>query len=219
MLDPQSRLLSRFPPRVAALIVIASNLLPFIGVAFMGWSIFTIIFIYWGETLIIGFYNLLKMAWSRSPRKEKISEMAFFAMHFSLCLFVQLIFILGFFADFKMSDFLRLGFVESAKEVFATLDWESIFAIAALFAGNGIFFWRNHLQNDAALNTEAKDWMFAPYPRVVVQQVIILIGGWIIFLLEGIPQLIGVLVLLVMKVAVSIIGQQKEEQVSAATAQ
>ncbi|HEX7997359.1 MAG TPA: DUF6498-containing protein [Pyrinomonadaceae bacterium] len=219
MLDAQSRLLSRFSPRVAALIVIASNLLPFIGVAFLGWSIFTIIFIYWAETFIIGFYNLLKMAYSRSPRNEKLSEMAFFALHFFLFLFVQLLFILVFFADFGMSDFLRLGLVDSAKEVFSILDSESIAAVAALFVGNGIFFWKNHLQSGAARHTEVKDLMFAPYPRIIVQQITILLGGWIVFLLSGVPQLIAVLILLLMKVAISIVGQQKEEQVAVEAAQ
>jgi Family of unknown function (DUF6498) len=220
MLDAQSRLLSRFSPRVAALIVIASNLLPFIGVAFLGWSIFTIIFIYWAETFIIGFYNLLKMAFAaRSPRNEKLSEMAFFALHFFLFLFVQLLFILVFFADFRMSDFLRLGVLDSVKEVFSILDSESIAAIAALFVGNGIFFWKNYLRSGAARNTAAKDLMFAPYPRVVVQQVTILLGGWIAFLLSGIPQLIAVLILLLLKVAISIVGQQKEEQVAVEAAQ
>lgn len=219
MLDAQSRLLSRFSPRIIALIVIASNLLPFIGVAFLGWGIFTIIFIYWAETCIIGFYNLLKMACSRSPRQEKLSEMGFFALHFFLFLFVQLLFILVFFADFQMSDFLRLGFTESVKEVFSILDSESIFAIIALFIGNGIFFWRNYLRSDVGRQTEAKDLMFAPYPRIVVQQVTILIGGWIAFLLSGIPQLVALLILLLMKVAISIIGQQKEDERSAETAQ
>ena len=42
--------------------LVAANAIPLYGVAFAGWDAFSIVLLYWAENLIIGFYNVLKMA-------------------------------------------------------------------------------------------------------------------------------------------------------------
>ena len=47
-------------PRVPTLLLM--NLFPLAGVLFFNWSFFAIIYIYWWETVILSFFNVLKMA-------------------------------------------------------------------------------------------------------------------------------------------------------------
>ena len=37
------------------------NLIPLFGALFLGWSLFSILIIYWLESAVIGFYTLIKM--------------------------------------------------------------------------------------------------------------------------------------------------------------
>jgi Family of unknown function (DUF6498) len=42
--------------------LVAVNMWPLYGVLFFGWSLFSIIFLYWIENGIIGFFNIFKIA-------------------------------------------------------------------------------------------------------------------------------------------------------------
>jgi hypothetical protein len=42
--------------------LVAANLLPIYGVTALGWDVFNIVFLYWMETLVIGFYSTVKIA-------------------------------------------------------------------------------------------------------------------------------------------------------------
>ena len=50
------------PLPITVLFLIAVNLIPLFGVLFFGWSLFSIMFLYWIENGIIGFFNILKIA-------------------------------------------------------------------------------------------------------------------------------------------------------------
>ena len=47
---------------LSALLLVAVNLVPLIGVAFWGWSLMLILVLYWIESGIVGAFNVLKMA-------------------------------------------------------------------------------------------------------------------------------------------------------------
>lgn len=59
--------------------IIAVNLIPFAGVVWYDWKPFSVIFIYWLQTGIIGFFSLLKIkkVTDFSPPEHKIRVMAF----------------------------------------------------------------------------------------------------------------------------------------------
>ncbi len=52
---------------ISVLFLIAVNTIPFFGVLFFGWSLFSIMFLYWIENGIIGFFNIFKIALARVP--------------------------------------------------------------------------------------------------------------------------------------------------------
>ena len=56
------------PLPITVLFLIAVNLIPLFGVLFFGWSLFSIMFLYWIENGIIGFFNILKIALGETGR-------------------------------------------------------------------------------------------------------------------------------------------------------
>lgn len=49
----------------STVLLVAANLVPLVGVLFLGWSLWTILVLYWLENGVIGFFNVLKMAAAR----------------------------------------------------------------------------------------------------------------------------------------------------------
>lgn len=47
---------------LTALALLAANLIPLLGVMFVGWSLFEVVILYWLENLVIGAINVLRMA-------------------------------------------------------------------------------------------------------------------------------------------------------------
>jgi hypothetical protein len=93
--------------------LIIINLIPIIGVLFMGWNSATLILAYWIESAIIGFFTILKMRKAKNLGKppknirfnkrpldvEKMGRSGtifFFLFHYGLFMFVHLIFLLVF---------------------------------------------------------------------------------------------------------------------------
>jgi len=52
--------------------LIAANLLPVVGVWFFGWNPKEVFIVYCLETIILGFYNLVKMAFITAVKKTDI---------------------------------------------------------------------------------------------------------------------------------------------------
>ena len=46
----------------ALVALIVANLIPLVGVLFLGWSVWNILVIYWLENGIVGVFNVLKMS-------------------------------------------------------------------------------------------------------------------------------------------------------------
>ena len=201
---------------VAALV--AANLVPLIGVLWFGWSMWTILTIYWVENGIVGFFNVLKMA--AVPGIGKLGVIPFFVVHYGMFWFVHGIFVFalpsfaglggrgecigstvpdGLPADFP-TDLLP-GLASSAcTSPFGTLVWSNVaLAAAALFLSHGASFFLNYLGKGEYLTTSAARQAVAPYGRVVMLHVTIILGAFIIAFV-GAP--IGaLLVLVVLKTA------------------
>ena len=83
--------------------LIGANVVPLLGVLLLGWSTFSIVFIYWCENVMIGVINLLKMlTCSAEPHKGLIGEarhaaklffLPFFTFHYGMFCFVHGVFV------------------------------------------------------------------------------------------------------------------------------
>ena len=80
--------------------VLLANAVLAIGVLFFHWEVFTVVSIYWAETVIVGFYFVLKMIFaprSRIALKKKLSVLSVFSFFFSVAVSMHGIFVVCFF--------------------------------------------------------------------------------------------------------------------------
>lgn len=64
--------LPRFSLTLPAVILVASNLVPLVGVLAWGWQVFDVVVLYWFENVVLGVINILKMMFC-APDVEKLN--------------------------------------------------------------------------------------------------------------------------------------------------
>jgi hypothetical protein len=60
--------------RVTAAALILANLMPLLGVALLRWELGTLLFAYWLESAVVGFFNVIKMAQAEGPELRRAPE-------------------------------------------------------------------------------------------------------------------------------------------------
>jgi hypothetical protein len=149
--------------------LVAANLVPLVGVLFLGWSVWTILTVYWLENGIVGFYNVLKMA--VVPGIGKLGMIPFFIVHYGMFWLVHGIFVQ------TLPGLTGFGTaVGTARSTGVDLS-SVILAGIGLFISHGVSFVFNFLRRGEQLRTSATELMFAPYRRVVILHLTILFGA------------------------------------------
>ena len=196
-----------------ALALVAANAIPLVGVLFFGWSLWTILVLYWVENGVVGLWNVPRILLAGGATASVLARVpvaVFFLFHYGLFWFVHgtFVFVLPEFFGFGRATFPAdgLGFDPSglpgAVEPLAggglgEIAWSSVAVGAvALFVSHGASFFLNYLGRGEFLRTTALSQMGTVYGRVVVLHVTILFGAFAIVFL-GAP----VLLLVVMVVA------------------
>jgi hypothetical protein len=197
---------------ISLLALVAANLFPLVGVLFLGWDAGLLIVVYWCENLVIGFYNLLKMACARVPEPimhlGKLFMMPFFLVHYGGFCAVHGIFVLlltGHLQDgpgFSSTGeawwgpliFVQLLF-NVAGYLLAHGGTALLVAGAALLASHGISFVQNYIIGGEYERMAGKDLMAAPYKRIVVLHVAIIVGAMPVMILGSPMILLALLVI------------------------
>ncbi|HAT03594.1 MAG TPA: hypothetical protein DCS29_02330 [Candidatus Magasanikbacteria bacterium] len=189
--------------KISVSFLVASNIVPLIGVLFWDWNVGSILLMYWFENIVIGVYNAVKMAMSPLGKEEpqyvtdttlKWSLIGFFVLHYG-----------GFCAGHGV--FVYLLYKISYGEIGT---WPFIVAALSLFASHGISFFQNFIEKKEYTHTTVQQLMFEPYKRIVLIHVVILIGGGATFIL-GEP-LFALIVLILLKIGLDIKMHQKEHK-------
>src|SRR3712207_3396731 len=194
---------------ISVLFLIAVNMVPLFGVLFLGWSLFSIMFLYWIENGIIGFFNIFKIALARVPSSDftingrpvspsnKEIRIVFFILHYGLFWTVHGVFVFTFFG--------------MSSEPFGSAGLRGVaIAAAALFLSHGVSFFVNFLGKEEYLTVSPDQQMMEPYSRVVVLHVTILAGG---FLADSLGAPLAALVLLiVLKTAIDLLAHLREHR-------
>ena len=197
--------------------LVAANAVPLYGVAFAGWDAFSIVLLYWAENLIIGFYNILKIAFVKVDKPAehlgKLFMIPFFMVHYGGFCAVHGLFVLVLFGKkVEMISakgphlpcffiFLELLF-NVVRQLFAIVPAAFIFAFATLFISHGISFVYNYLIKGEYLHTNGQQLMGSPYSRIVVLHVAIIAGAFLTMAI-GSPEAI-LIVLVVLKTIIDI---------------
>lgn len=172
------------------LYIIVTSIFMMIGVLFFNWSAATILFAYFFETFIIGiihFFKMLSIAlWGNvsKSRAENFFQAIFFVVHFggflagqSIFLFVILDEIGGYHFDSPfniINNFLVLMKEPYFIEIFGLL------FISELYRAIKYFFSPKKYRT-----VKSSVMLFLPYPRIFIQQFVVLLGFFMVLLGQG----------------------------------
>ncbi len=191
--------------------LVTANVLPIYGVVVFGWNAFYIVLLYWAENLVVGFYNILKMAAAKVPHPVehlgKLFMIPFFIVHFGGFCAVHGMFVFLLFGKGEGQSVFPTGHAWPCFLVFVQLligvishGWTTLtvpmkYAIAALVLSHGVSFVYNYLIKGEYATAKAANLMAAPYARVVVMHFAVLFGG---FISAAIGSPAGVLIVLIL---------------------
>ena len=163
---------------VAALLI--ANAIPLIGVLFLGWNVWTILTIYWLENGVVGIFNVLKMARVEDPAggptsgAVKATMIPFFLMHYGMFWVVHGIFVL------ILPQFQAFGGngVEPGGAAPFLSDPIALFIVlGGLFISHGVSYRLNYIGRGEYKRTTVARQMAAPYGRLAVLHITIILGG------------------------------------------
>lgn len=180
-----------------SLIVVLWNLVPFLGVLFLGWKPVSVFICYALETIVVGIFNVLKLLiiYFKGRQIKKDGEtgvsglgiIPFFIFHYYFFVFVQL----SIFFPSTGSGSVSFPFHAVAALYEFALQRSSIIALAAFIANNLFVLLNDFLIPRVYEHRSMAEQMFEPYPRIFVQQFVVILGSffWSVFGL-GMPVLV-----------------------------
>lgn len=186
----------------SALVLIFANTIPLLGVVFLNWQVFPIMFLFWMENVVIGVINIFKMAMAQknSPTPAKLFMIPFFFIHYGIFTLVHGVFI-----------FILFGGILNDSEPILTLDsFEGLhleWGILILAMSHGFSFIRNYIQRGEYRQASVSGLMTQPYSRIVILHVTIIFGGFVITALNA--QVMGLVFLIGLKTIIDLFAHLK----------
>lgn len=164
---------------LSGLLLIIANTMPLIAVLFFDWNLFQILFLYWLESGVIGFYNILKLIKVSDIDAPRLFIVPFFIIHYGGFMSGHLWFLLIFFApDLTYSSFFP------PLEILLPLIYTIKFSAIALVVSHGISFFFNFIRNREYERTNIVKQMMEPYRRILVMHLTIILGALVILLFK-----------------------------------
>lgn len=185
-------MISADKPSSSLAVLVAVNLLPLAGVLVLGWQVADIVLVYWMENVVIGAFNVLRIAMA-SPDPAalpptdgvkptsgqllalKLFLVPFFTVHYGIFCFGHGVFLVHLFVAGGGGD----GDVEAA--VLDLLSQPGIaVAMLAIAASHGFSFARNYVGKGEYRRSDPSVLMFTPYKRIVATHVFILAAAFLV---------------------------------------
>jgi hypothetical protein len=221
------KLPKKYLSNIPLIALLVANVIPLWGVLFLGWDAFLIVLLYWTENLVVGFYNVLKMALACPPETRhpathlsKLFFIPFFIIHYGGFTAVHGLFVLSMFekgeGQWMAGDswpcflvFVQL-LLNVIRQMFSAVPPAARFVFLCLFISHGISFVYNYLLKREFASARVDKLMGAPYSRVVVMHISIL-GGCFLLVAVGSPVTL-LLVLVVLKTALDVTFHLREHR-------
>ena len=186
-----------------AVVLILANLVPLYGVFAWGWAVFPILFLFWFENIVIGFFNAARMLTARPAEPVlwagKLFLVAFFCVHYGMFTAVHGTFVLSLFGGIYEDA----GALPDAALVTDIIAAEHLLLpVLALVASHGYSFVVNFLLRGEYRAASPKELMARPYRRIVLLHVTILAGGGLVTALDA--PLAGLILLIALKIAMDV---------------
>ena len=213
--------------QLTSLVLMLANLAPLAGVLFFGWTVSSIIVLYWFENIVLGVVNIGRMALcTRYPEPDdsakpefqvtsRATAIPFFVMHYFIFCIVHGVFVFSMFPD-EQGYFTGsagadpFGALFRAVNIFAT---PLAFAAFALAASHVVSFFMNYVGGREYEKLDLRQVMMLPYGRIVVLHLTIIFGGMATEAL-GEP-LLALVILVAVKTGIDLVMHRREHRKAA----
>ncbi len=176
-------------PAIAVLVL--SNLGALLAAIHYEWNVFELIFLFWLETAIIGFFSIIKLI--HTAKLLALFFAPFFLLHFGGFMYGHLIFVVSFFGGdtfFNPTIPLLINHIELV-----------LYPTLGLFVSHLFSFVHNYLGKREYEKQNFMHYFMYPYPRIIVMHLTIIFGG---ILIQFLGPIYGLILLTVLKVTADI---------------
>lgn len=173
------------------------------GVLVLDWSVFVVVALFWFENVVIGILNVAKMLISGARSGYTASMIAalafsaFFIIHYGMFTAVHGVFIVALFGEPELGRSVSGLFAPLSRMIGYLLTdregWLAVVLITVL-QGAAFFRWLGAAGNQIAALPAL---MFAPYGRIVILHITIIISGVLVMALKA--PVLGALLLVALK--------------------
>jgi len=199
-----------------AIALVLGNLLPIVGVVLWDWDVGSIVSLYWSENLILGAITLVKML--HLGRASALGRMLFFSIHYGIFCAAHGLFIVELFprpeAEIAVEVAAMSGlsglFAEPIVQIFGNAPRLWLWAFLALCASHLTSLVLNYFGSREFSAATVNGLMSAPYSRIMVLHVTVLLGGLAIEAL-GAPIYL-LIVLVIVKLLVDLVLHNREHR-------
>ncbi|NMA98801.1 MAG: hypothetical protein GX970_11950 [Phyllobacteriaceae bacterium] len=189
-------------------VIVLSNALPLLGVFMLGWDIYTLLIFYWLETAVIAFWTVLTLAFNigdpvlRSQNGSAASQGpgsfvgVIVLLHSGAFLAIHLYLVSSLYGGNWP------GHLDSPARFVQTFVFEQKLwpMLAFIFIHRGVIFLEDRRQEDVT------PLVYGLYARIVVMQVVIIVGAWGVLMLGS--GLFGLVLLVGMRTALDLFWPQ-----------
>ena len=192
-------------------LAIAAAVAPLLGVFLWGWDARQVVLIYWFENLVIGFWQLMKMA-AVGGLKMKMGgpfaapgvlfTMLFFALHYGAFCAGHGVFLLEMTNAGKAESAMEIVDMDNLKvflgplvflqmlyrvalQAWDSLPVASLWSVGSLFAMRGLGFFQDFIFSGKWKDAEVKTLMFEPYKNIIALHIAIVFGAGLAMAFEG----------------------------------
>ncbi len=191
----------------SAYLLLSANIVPLMGVMFWSWNIVDLLFIYWAESAVIGFYSLLKLILIKHESADpferimnviaKIFGSVFFIVHFG-----------GFMLGHGLFLYVIANEYLGAQVDLLQLCWATRYALLAMLISHGYSFVTNFLIKGEKNREKGSDPMLEPYARIIVMHLTLIFGMFLVLIFQKVSLLLVLFIIL--KTALDLRGHLRE---------
>ena len=203
----------KIPAPLFISLLILLNAVPVYGVFEWDWQSFDLIFLYWFENLIIGFFMILRIVIRKYSHPAELAMplfMApFFTVHYGMFCMAHGAFVMQVFGGELSKKLIEMK-MEMHETVFYIIETQHLLIpVAALFVYQ-LIDWLREISERGFGSEGINEITTAPYRRIFILHVTIIASGFVIAMLD--EPTIGLLVLILFKTGMDIYHLRKDEK-------
>lgn len=193
------------------ILLIILNLIPLYGVFFWGWQSFDLIFLYWLENLVIGFFTLIRFVVRPYSHPFELFFplflAPFFVFHYGMFCYVHGSFVISLFGSDVLGEISKMNIPDVILPVVEMR--HLLLPAGALFLYQLIDYCRDTIERGLG-SDNIKELMIAPYRRIIVLHITIIASGFALAALK--EPIIGLVILIILKICFDIYFWQRDEK-------